>query len=66
MTEAGSYLSPRQEKIMSWLVFVLIVVILVGLIGTWLRLVVQSFEGVERSSFCLNKPTGRSNLRRSR
>jgi hypothetical protein len=46
MIEPG--LSPRQERIMSWLMFILIVVVLAGLIGTWLIVVVTSFGDAQR------------------
>jgi hypothetical protein len=48
MTESGPHLNPRQEGIMSWLVFLLIVIVLAGLIGTWLAVVVTSYDDVQR------------------
>jgi hypothetical protein len=48
MTESGPHLSPRQERIMSWFVFLLIVIVLYGLIGTSLRVVATSFDDALR------------------
>lgn len=48
MSETGPFLTPPQEKILSWVIFGLIVVAFLALISLWAFSILLSFDDVRR------------------